>query len=148
MDARPASAHERTLPPRCRPRAVHQGWVRNYVGVLSSPVRSICSALRHLQSLSASGPRKHSCRDDFSLLDSATAENRKLIYDQVRSLPMQSGQNAPQDPKGRDSTPGTRNQIPFNLYFWWLIFAGLMIWNLFTLWPRQHTIADIPYSTF
>src|SRR5271166_355756 len=61
---------------------------------------------------------------------------------------MQSGQNSPQDSKGPDSKPKAPNQIPFNLYFWWLIFAGLMIWNLFTLWPRQHTVADIPYSTF
>ncbi len=61
---------------------------------------------------------------------------------------MESGQNAPKDSQRRDSTPGARNQIPPNLYFWWLIFAGLMIWNLFSLWPRQQTVAEIPYSNF
>jgi len=61
---------------------------------------------------------------------------------------MASGQKESQEPKLRDSKPGAGKQIPPNLLFWWLIFAALMVWNLFSLWPREHKVAEIPYSTF
>ena len=51
-------------------------------------------------------------------------------------------------PGPQDSKPGPRNQIPSNLWFWWLVLAGLMVWNVFSLWPRGPGLADIPYSTF
>src|SRR5580700_4119771 len=61
---------------------------------------------------------------------------------------MAPGQSEPQDSKRRDSTPGARNQIPPNLWFWWLIFGALMAWNVLSLWPRQQSVAEIPYSAF
>jgi cell division protease FtsH len=44
--------------------------------------------------------------------------------------------------------PETSQQSPQNLWFWWLIFAGLLAWNLFAWWPSQTDIVHIPYSTF
>ncbi len=44
--------------------------------------------------------------------------------------------------------PETRQQLPQNLWLWWLIFAALLVWNLFAWWPSQHNTASIPYSTF
>ena len=51
-------------------------------------------------------------------------------------------------PGPQDSKPAPRNQIPGNLWFWWLVLAGLMVWNVLSLWPRGPERADIPYSTF
>jgi cell division protease FtsH len=48
-------------------------------------------------------------------------------------------------PRGQNS----RQQLPPNLWFWWLIFAALLAWNLFAWWPSQSaTTVTIPYSTF
>ncbi|HJU10841.1 MAG TPA: ATP-dependent metallopeptidase FtsH/Yme1/Tma family protein, partial [Candidatus Binataceae bacterium] len=44
--------------------------------------------------------------------------------------------------------PDPRQQLPQNLWFWWLIFAALLAWNLFAWWPSHSTFANIPYSTF
>jgi cell division protease FtsH len=45
--------------------------------------------------------------------------------------------------------PEPQRQPPPNLWFWWLILGGLLIWNLMAWWPRERTdIADIPYSLF
>ncbi|MBV8774866.1 MAG: ATP-dependent metallopeptidase FtsH/Yme1/Tma family protein [Deltaproteobacteria bacterium] len=44
--------------------------------------------------------------------------------------------------------PGPGQQLRQNLWLWWLIFAALMVWNLFTWWPSQNNIVSIPYSTF
>jgi cell division protease FtsH len=49
-----------------------------------------------------------------------------------------------QSPQG----PAPRQQLPQNIWLWWLIFAALMAWNLFAWWPSQSSIASIPYSTF
>jgi cell division protease FtsH len=50
-----------------------------------------------------------------------------------------------QSPRGQDS----RQQLPPNLWFWWLIFAALLAWNLFAWWPSQSpATVTIPYSTF
>jgi cell division protease FtsH len=44
--------------------------------------------------------------------------------------------------------PQTRQQLPQNLWLWWLIFAVLAVWNLFAWWPSQNNVVNIPYSTF
>jgi cell division protease FtsH len=49
-----------------------------------------------------------------------------------------------QSPQG----PAPRQQLPQNIWLWWLIFAALMAWNLFAWWPSQSSIVSIPYSTF
>ncbi|MBV8451710.1 MAG: ATP-dependent metallopeptidase FtsH/Yme1/Tma family protein, partial [Deltaproteobacteria bacterium] len=49
-----------------------------------------------------------------------------------------------QSPQGS----GTPQQLPLNLWFWWLIFAALLAWNLFAWWPSQSDIVNIPYSIF
>jgi cell division protease FtsH len=49
-----------------------------------------------------------------------------------------------QSPRG----PDARQQLPMNLWFWWLIFAALLAWNLFAWWPTQSSTVIIPYSTF
>jgi cell division protease FtsH len=33
-------------------------------------------------------------------------------------------------------------------YIWWIILAGLLIWNVIAFWPHSSPEADIPYSTF
>jgi len=43
-------------------------------------------------------------------------------------------------PRGQEPQP--------NLWFWWLIFAALLAWNLFAWWPAQSSTVNIPYSTF
>jgi cell division protease FtsH len=50
----------------------------------------------------------------------------------------------------RQLPPGsdTRQQLPMNLWFWWLIFGALVAWNLFAWWPSQSDIVNVPYSTF
>jgi cell division protease FtsH len=49
-----------------------------------------------------------------------------------------------QSPQG----PAPHQQLPQNIWLWWLIFAALMAWNLFAWWPSQSSIVSIPYSTF
>jgi cell division protease FtsH len=49
-----------------------------------------------------------------------------------------------QSPRG----PDARQQLPMNLWFWWLIFSALLAWNLFAWWPTQSSTVIIPYSTF
>ncbi|MGO9062935.1 MAG: ATP-dependent zinc metalloprotease FtsH [Candidatus Binataceae bacterium] len=66
---------------------------------------------------------------------------------------MAAGQNGsrdstPQDSKPRRPNQETRNQVPPNLWIWWLIFGALMAWNIMSLWPHQQDVAEIPYSTF
>jgi cell division protease FtsH len=56
---------------------------------------------------------------------------------------MAVGQPGPQQRK-----PGPGQQIPRNLWFWWLIFGALLIWNAMALWPHQRQVAEIPYTTF
>jgi cell division protease FtsH len=41
-----------------------------------------------------------------------------------------------------------RQQFSQNLWLWWLIFAGLLAWNLFAWWPSEADLVNIPYSTF
>jgi hypothetical protein len=54
-----------------------------------------------------------------------------------------------QERKPQDKKAQLRQQFPQNLWFWWLIFAVLVAWNLFAWWPgSQPEIVDIPYSTF
>ncbi len=52
----------------------------------------------------------------------------------------------PQRPQG--SKPGPHNQVPGNLWFWWIILAILAVWNILALWPHGKQSAHIPYSTF
>ena len=53
------------------------------------------------------------------------------------------------DPRGQPPREsGPRQQLRQNLWLWWLVFAALMVWNLFTWWPSQNNIVSIPYSTF
>jgi cell division protease FtsH len=61
-----------------------------------------------------------------------------------------SEQNQPQSDQRRQLPQGSqpRPQLPQNLWLWWLIFAALMVWNLFAWWPSQSSIVSIPYSTF
>lgn len=33
-------------------------------------------------------------------------------------------------------------------WFWWLLFIGLLAWNIFSFWPKQNFEADIPYTVF
>ena len=82
----------------------------------------------------------------FQLLNAGYGKNRQP--DMIKRQLMASGQNGSQEPKLRDSKPGAGKQIPPNLMFWWMIFAALMVWNMFSLWPREHKVAEIPYSTF
>jgi cell division protease FtsH len=44
--------------------------------------------------------------------------------------------------------PDARQQLPLNLWFWWLIFAALLAWNLLAWWPSSSDTVFIPYSTF
>jgi len=44
--------------------------------------------------------------------------------------------------------PEPRQQLQQSLWFWWLIFAALLAWNLFAWWPSESSIVNIPYSTF
>jgi cell division protease FtsH len=45
--------------------------------------------------------------------------------------------------------PEPQRQPPPNLWFWWLVLGGLLIWNLIAWWPRQPShIVNIPYSAF
>jgi cell division protease FtsH len=45
-------------------------------------------------------------------------------------------------------TPGQRQLPPQNLLWWWIVLAGLLVWNVVSLWPRATPSVDIPYSTF
>lgn len=47
-------------------------------------------------------------------------------------------------PRGQEP----RQQLQPNLWFWWLIFAALLAWNLFAWWPARSSTVNIPYSTF
>jgi len=38
--------------------------------------------------------------------------------------------------------------MPHNLWIWWLIFVGLMVWNMVSFWPRARPEVALPYSTF
>lgn len=33
-------------------------------------------------------------------------------------------------------------------WFWWLLFIGLLAWNIFSFWPKQNFEAYIPYTVF
>jgi cell division protease FtsH len=55
---------------------------------------------------------------------------------------------APQQAGPQEKKSGPRQQFPQSLLFWWLMIGGLMVWNLFSLWPRSHPDVEIPYSTF
>jgi cell division protease FtsH len=59
----------------------------------------------------------------------------------LRSEPsrMDSRQEKPQKAPGQASRSGL---------VWFLVWIGLMIWNLVALWPRGHPEARIPYTTF
>jgi len=37
---------------------------------------------------------------------------------------------------------------PFPIWIWWLVFLGLLIWNIFSLWPAPVPEVTIPYTTF
>ena len=37
---------------------------------------------------------------------------------------------------------------PPNLLVWWAIVTTLLVWNVFTFWPKAQAEVDIPYSTF
>ncbi len=56
---------------------------------------------------------------------------------------MAAGEERPQQGK-----PGLRQQLPQNLWFWWLVIGALVIWNVLSLWPQPSPEVDIPYSTF
>jgi len=56
---------------------------------------------------------------------------------------MPAGETGPQEKKG-----GPQSQLPSNIWLWWLILTGLMVWNILALWPHGPQLADIPYSTF
>ena len=36
----------------------------------------------------------------------------------------------------------------FPNWIWWLVFLGLLIWNIFSLWPAPVPEVTIPYTTF
>lgn len=60
-----------------------------------------------------------------------------------KKLSMAAGESGPQEPKR-----GPQNQLPSNIWFWWLILVALAVWNLLALWPRGPELAEIAYSTF
>ena len=35
-----------------------------------------------------------------------------------------------------------------SLLFWWLLFMGLVAWNVLSFWPKSHPEVTIPYTTF
>jgi cell division protease FtsH len=97
-------------------------------------------------------------RPGFSNPDSRALRVRPFLLSQVeqclkwqadreprKSQPMPNEQRAGKPP---GSKPGPGNQVPNNLWFWWAIFAALMVWNVMALWPRGPESAQIPYSTF
>jgi cell division protease FtsH len=55
---------------------------------------------------------------------------------------------AEQDEGPPAKTPDSQQLIPRNLWFWWLMLAALLVWNVVALWPRSQPQVDIPYSTF
>jgi cell division protease FtsH len=57
----------------------------------------------------------------------------------------------PQEPRPRPPRPPQSPQSPQpprGLSFLWLIWLGLIVWNVMTFWPRPHPEARIPYTTF
>jgi hypothetical protein len=42
----------------------------------------------------------------------------------------------------------TPPQKPRSSWTWWLLFMALMIWNLWTFWPRSQPVVSLPYSAF
>ena len=46
-----------------------------------------------------------------------------------------------------DAKTGTP-QKPRIAWFWWIILAGLLVWNLFALWPKSQAEVNLPYTAF
>ncbi len=44
--------------------------------------------------------------------------------------------------------PNKTTQTPRHNWFWWIVALGLIIWNVWLLWPNSQPQANIPYSTF
>jgi hypothetical protein len=38
--------------------------------------------------------------------------------------------------KSREKKPELHKQLPQTVWFWWLVFATLLAWNLFAWWPE------------
>jgi cell division protease FtsH len=57
-------------------------------------------------------------------------------------------QDRAKDRRPSKQGPQTTQQLTPNLWFWWLVFATLLAWNLFAWWPSRSLTAAIPYSTF
>src|SRR5271166_6139942 len=55
---------------------------------------------------------------------------------------------ASQEGRPRGRTPEQRQPPLQNLLLWWILLAGLLVWNAVSLWPRGTPSVDIPYSTF
>ncbi|MGW8143726.1 MAG: ATP-dependent zinc metalloprotease FtsH, partial [Anaerolineales bacterium] len=46
-----------------------------------------------------------------------------------------------------DTAPKTPNKPKISL-IWWIVVFGLLIWNIWLVFPKQGSVAQIPYSTF
>jgi cell division protease FtsH len=57
-------------------------------------------------------------------------------------MSMNGNLNRSNPPPQQNPTPGGSSAI------WWAILVGLLLWNLFTLWPRSTPELHIAYSTF
>lgn len=42
----------------------------------------------------------------------------------------------------------TNKKAPILPLYGWVIVLGLLAWSIWTLWPRQQAVVDMPYSTF
>ena len=60
----------------------------------------------------------------------------------TRDNRMNGNPNRPNLPPQRTNKPGSPSTI------WWAVLAGLLLWNLFTLWPQPKPELHVAYSTF
>ncbi|HLH78007.1 MAG TPA: ATP-dependent zinc metalloprotease FtsH [Candidatus Binataceae bacterium] len=56
---------------------------------------------------------------------------------------MPSQQDRSQKPK-----PGLPPSFTRNIWIWWLILGGLLVWNILSFWPEEHPQVNLPYSAF
>lgn len=48
------------------------------------------------------------------------------------------------DTKPQSGNPKKKTGLPL---YWWLLFIGLLVWNIWAIFPRSQAVTDIPYST-
>ena len=54
----------------------------------------------------------------------------------------------PKQPPQKPNQPLKKPPDPKRIAIWWLILIGLLIWNVFSFWPKSTPSVTLPYSTF